>query len=466
MSVAASKVLPFEVPALSVLKGTVSLEEGILRSQTNLLRLQNPDGHWEGELIADVTLCCDYVLYMHWLGKVDQPLQRKCATHIRRRQLADGGWNIFIGGPSEINASVKAYFALKLAGDSPNAAWMREARANVLRLGGIPQINTYGKLYLALLGQFPWQYLPTIPPEIFLFPHWFFFSWYEMSSWSRTIIAPLTILNHYKPTRTLPSAMQLHELYPAGLENTNLSLKKHPRFWAWRNFFLRCDKLLKLYDGFPIHPLRRRALKAAETWMVERMGEGSEGLSAIFPAMLNSMMALRVLGYSDDHPLVEKADRDFAHFFVDDPEDFRIQPCLSPVWDTAITTIALAESGLPKSHPALERSATYLENKEVRFKGDWAMHVTDVEPSGWAFEHENKYYPDTDDTMMVLMALRQSPADPIKRSSRQTARSNGSSPSSVMMEAGQPSTRTSPPPGSSTSPLPTITPFLIPRALT
>ena len=163
MSVAASKVLPFEVPALSVLKGTVSLEEGILRSQTNLLRLQNPDGHWEGELIADVTLCCDYVLYMHWLGKVDQPLQRKCAAHIRRRQLADGGWNIFIGGPSEINASVKAYFALKLAGDSPNAAWMREARANVLRLGGIPQINTYGKLYLALLGQFPWQYLAHNP---------------------------------------------------------------------------------------------------------------------------------------------------------------------------------------------------------------------------------------------------------------------------------------------------------------
>ena len=139
---------------------------------------------------------------MHWLGKVDEPLQGKCAAHIRRRQLADGGWNIFIGGPSEINASVKAYFALKLAGDSPNAAWMREARANVLRLGGIPQINTYGKLYLALLGQFPWQYLPTIPPEIFLFPNWFFFNLYEMSSWSRTIIAPLTILNHYKPTRT------------------------------------------------------------------------------------------------------------------------------------------------------------------------------------------------------------------------------------------------------------------------
>ncbi|HRJ70876.1 MAG TPA: squalene--hopene cyclase, partial [Terrimicrobiaceae bacterium] len=257
---------------------------------------------------------------------------------------------------------------------------------------------------------------PTIPPEIFLFPKWFFFNLYEMSSWSRTIIAPLTILNHHKPTRHLPSALQLHELYPAGLENTDLSLKKEPRFWAWRNFFLRCDKVLKFYSKFPIHPLRNRALRAAEDWMVARMGEGSEGLSAIFPAMLNGMMALRVLGYGDDHPLVQKADRDFAGLFVDEPGDFRIQPCLSPVWDTAITTIALAESGLPPAHPALTRAAAWLEHKEVRCKGDWAVHVPDVEPSGWAFEHENKFYPDTDDTMMVLMALRHvAPADSFTR---------------------------------------------------
>ena len=379
----------------------------ILRSQENLLLLQKPDGHWEGELSVDATLCCDYILYMHWSGQVDATLQNKCADHIRSSQIADGGWNTFIGGPSEINASIKAYFALKLAGDSPNADWMQEARANILRLGGIPQMNTYGRLYLALLGQFPWQYVPTIPPEIFLLPRWFFFNLYEMSSWSRTIIAPLTILNHYKPTRMLPAAMQLHELYPAGLENTDLSLKKeNSPPWAWQNFFLRCDRVLKFYNRLPIHPLRRRALKLAESWMVERMGEGSEGLSAIFPAMLNGMMALRVLGYPTDHPLVVKADQDFAGLFVDDADGFRIQPCLSPVWDTAITTIALAESGMLPDHPALVRAADWLENKEVRFKGDWAVRIPDIEPSGWAFEHENKYYPDTDDTMMVLMALR------------------------------------------------------------
>ncbi len=400
-----AKVLPFEPPEISALPSAISLDEVVIRSQGNLLRQQKPDGRWEGELFVDSTLCSDYVLYMHWLDKVDEDLQAKCVAHIRRRQLADGGWNIFIGGPSEINASVKAYFAMKLAGDSPNAPWMREARANILRLGGIPQMNTFAKLYLALMGQFPWKYLPTIPSETFLFPNWFFFNIYEMSSWSRTIIAPLAILNHYKPVRTLPADKQLHELYPAGLENTNLSLKKDPRFWAWKNFFLRCDRILKIYDRFPVHPLRRHALKATENWMVERMGEGSEGLSAIFPAMLNAMMALRVLGCGEDHPLVQKAGRDFAGLFVDEDGDFRIQPCLSPVWDTAITTISLAESGL-RNHPALARAAEWLEKKEIRFEADWAVRVKGIEASGWAFEHDNKYYPDTDDTMMVLMALR------------------------------------------------------------
>ena len=383
-----------------------ALRQSIRRSQDFLLSIQKDDGHWEGELLVDSTLSSDTVLYMNWRGRVDEILQTKCADHIRRRQTADGGWNIFIGGPSEINASVKAYFALKLAGDSPNAPWMREARANILRLGGIPQVNTYCRLYLALLGQFPWDYVPTIPPEIFLFPRWFFFNLHEMSSWSRTIIAPLAILNHYRPTRTLPASLHLHELYPAGMENADFSLKKDKRFWAWRNFFLRCDALLKIYNSIPIHPLRKHALKRAEEWMTERMGEGSDGLSAIFPSMLNSLMALHSLGYAEDHPLVEKAEADFAGLFVHDPTDFRIQPCLSPVWDTAITTVALGESGVPKNHPSLQKAAAWLEAREVRFAGDWTARNPGVEPSGWAFEHANKYYPDTDDTMMVLMALR------------------------------------------------------------
>jgi squalene-hopene/tetraprenyl-beta-curcumene cyclase len=404
MEAAAQKIVPF--PEVAVAPEVADVASAIARAQEYLLSIQREDGHWEGELTVDSTLCSDYILYMHWRGAVDEELQAKCAAHIRRRQLSDGGWNIYVGGPSEVNASAKAYFALKLAGDSPNAAWMREARANVLRLGGIPAMNTYAKLYLALLGQFPWKFLPTIPPEAFLFPNWFFFNIYEMSSWSRAMLAPLAILNHFKPVRHLPASVALHELYPAGLENTDLSLKREPRFPSWRNFFLRCDQVLKLYDRFPFHPLRRRALRVAEKWMTERMGEGSEGLAAIFPAMLNSMMALRAMGYDENHPLVKKADRDFATLFVNDPADFRIQPCLSPVWDTAITTIALGESGLPKDHPSLATAADWLEKREVRIRGDWTAKNPHPEASGWAFEHENVYYPDTDDTMMVLMALR------------------------------------------------------------
>lgn len=343
---------------------------------------------------------------MHWAGDIDPVLQEKCVAHICRRQLADGGWNIYKDGPSEICASVKAYFALKLAGHSPTAPHMQEARACVLRLGGIPRMNTYAKLYLALLGQFPWKYLPTVPVEIVFFPKWLFFNIWEMSSWSRAMLIPLAILNHYKPIRQLPANRQLHELYPVGTEQSDLSLPRDDRFWAWPNFFFRCDRLLKLLSRLPWKPFRQRALDRAEEWIAERIGNGSDGLGAIFPAMLNALIALKTLHYSVDHPLYAKARHDFEELFVDDPQDFRIQPCLSPVWDTAINVIALAESGLDPAHVSLQRAAAWLTSKEVRVRGDWQHKNPHPDASGWAFEFNNTFYPDTDDTMMVLMALR------------------------------------------------------------
>ncbi len=411
---AAEKIVPFPEAGGRQIP---NVADAVAAAQGYLLGLQGPDGHWEGELTVDTTLCSDVVLYLHWTGRRDAELERKCADHVRRRQLPDGGWNIYVDGPSEINASVKAYFALKLSGSSPADPWMREARANILRLGGIPHMNTYAKLYLALLGQFPWKHLPTVPVELFVLPKWFIFSVWDMSSWTRGILAPLAILNHFRPTRDLPAELQLHELYPAGLEGTDLSLKKG-KFLSWRNFFLKCDATLKFFEAVRPTFLREHALKLAERWMVDRMGDGSDGLGAIFPAMLNGMMALRALGYGEDHPLVRKADEDFRGLFVDDNAtgDFRIQPCLSPVWDTAITTIALGESGLEPDHPSLVRAASWLEEREVRFRGDWEVKNPVPEASGWAFEHANKYYPDTDDTMMVLMALRlTAPRDPVAR---------------------------------------------------
>jgi squalene-hopene/tetraprenyl-beta-curcumene cyclase len=267
-------------------------------------------------------------------------------------------------------------------------------------------MNTFSKLYLALLGQFPWKYLPAIPLEMVLLPRWAPFHIYKMSSWSRAMLVPLAIINHFKPTRILPGEKQLHELYPLGTEQSDLRLPRSEPFWTWRNFFLRLDDTLKFLQPLRIRPLRRRALEEAERWMLDRIGEGSDGLATVFPAMLNCLIALRALGYSKTNPIYAKAEKDFAGLFVDDPENFRIQPCLSPVWDTAITIISLAESGLPSEHPALQKAADWLVNKEVRIRGDWSANNSYPQASGWAFEYNNVYYPDTDDTAMVLMALR------------------------------------------------------------
>jgi len=381
------------------------LDAAIRRAQQNLLRLQHADGYWCGELFVDSTLCSDYVLFMHWADEIDPVIEEKCVAHIRRRQLEDGGWNIYEGGPSDVNASVKAYFALKLAGHAPTQPWMQEARACILRLGGIPKMNTYGKLYLALLGQFPWRYLPTVPVEIVFMPRWFFFDIYEVSSWSRAMLMPLAILNHFKPTKQLPANKQLHELYPIGSEADDHGLAwQKPRF-SWPNFFLVCDHFLKALHNLPWKPWRRVALARAEAWMTRRMGEGSDGLAAIFPAMLNSLISLKTLHYSSEHPLYVKAKRDFEGLFVDDPQDFRIQPCLSPVWDTAINLVALLESGIDSKDAKIQSAVKWLAGKEVRVAGDWSVKNHGIAPSGWAFEFNNVFYPDTDDTMMVLAAL-------------------------------------------------------------
>jgi squalene-hopene/tetraprenyl-beta-curcumene cyclase len=409
-SATAGKVIPLPSVVPHATPG-VSLEPeeiagAISRAQENLLRQQKADGHWCGELLVDSTLCSDFITYMHWLGEVDELIQQRCVLHILKRQLPDGGWSIYYGGPSEINASVKAYFALKLAGHSADLPFMQEARANILRLGGIPRMNTFSKLYLALLGQFPWKYLPTIPVEMVLLPGWAPFHMYKMSSWSRAMLVPLAIINHFKPTRELPGMKQLHELYPLGTEHKDFRLARDQRFFTWRNLFLRIDDALKMLHPLRLRPMRKRALEEAARWMIERIGEGSDGLATVFPAMLNCLIALKALGYSKANPIYAKAQRDFAGLFVDDPEDFRIQPCLSPVWDTAINLLSLGESGVPAEHPAMQKAAEWLCAQEVRVRGDWAVNNPHPEASGWAFEYNNVYYPDTDDTAMVLMALR------------------------------------------------------------
>jgi len=388
------------------------LETAIRRSQDHLFRLQNPDGFWNGELMVDSTLVSDMVAFHHWDGSIDPEWQRKAVNHIFSMQLPDGGWNIYHGGPSEVNATIKAYLALKLAGVPVTDARMLKARGVALNMGGVPRMNTFSKLYLALIGLFPWEYVPTIPCEVLLIGKWFHVNFWEMSNWSRSMIIPLAIINHFKPTR--PVKVTLDELYPEGAHERDLALQPDPEKISWRNFFLWLDRVHKLAEWFAehsIHPFRKRALKKAEQWMLERF-EGSDGLAAIFPAMLNSVIALKALGYRDDHPVLRREMHELKRLQHETENDLRIEPCFSPVWDTAIVTICLHESGIPEDHPALKRAADWIMDREIRFAGDWVhKNPVDVEPSGWVFEFNNKWNPDVDDTAMVLLALRKVPTD-------------------------------------------------------
>jgi squalene-hopene/tetraprenyl-beta-curcumene cyclase len=396
------------------LQPQTELETAIKRSQDYLLSEQKPEGYWIGELMVDATIVADTIAYHHWNGKVDLQWQRKAVNHIFSMQLPDGGWNIYYGGPAEVNATIKCYLALKLAGVRVTEPRMLRAREVALNLGGVPRMNTFSKLYLALLGLFPWEYVPTIPCEVILIGKWFYVNFNEMSSWSRSMLVPLSIINHFKPTRELKRNINLNELYPEGMHERDLALAPDPERITWRNFFLWLDRVHKFAEWFAqsnIHPFRKRALRKAERWMLERF-EGSDGLAAIFPAMLNSLIALKALGYPDDHPQVLRVERELKKLEHETEQSVRIEPCLSPVWDTAIVSVCLQESGVRSDHPALKRSTEWLMTKEIRFRGDWQYkNAAKVEPSGWVFEFENKWNPDVDDTAMVLLALRKAPTD-------------------------------------------------------
>ena len=390
------------------------LETAIERSQGFLLSQQKPEGYWIGELMVDATLAADLIAYHHWNGKVDPVWQKKAVNHIFSMQLLDGGWNIYYGGPAEINATIKCYLALKLAGVPVTDPRMLRAREVALSFGGVPRMNTFSKLYLALLGLFPWDYVPTIPCEVILIGKWFYVNFNEMSSWSRSMLVPLAIINHYKPTRPLKNKINLNELFPEGIHQRDLALAPDPERVTWRNFFLWLDRLHKFAEWFAennIHPFRKRALKKAEQWMLERF-EGTDGLAAIFPAMLNSLIALKALGYPDDHPQIVRAEKKLKELEHETSDRVRIEPCFSPVWDTAIVAICLHESGIPSEHTCLKQATEWLMTKEIRFRGDWQYkNPAKVEPSGWVFEFENKWNPDVDDTAMVLLALRKVPTD-------------------------------------------------------
>jgi squalene-hopene/tetraprenyl-beta-curcumene cyclase len=380
------------------------LESSIERGANHLLSLQTEEGYWLGELEADTTLESDYIYYLFVLGKADPDRIAKLATYVRRRQLEDGGWSIYPGGPSELNATCKAYFALKLAGDPIDSPHMTRARASVHFLGGLELTNSYTRFYLALVGAVGWELVPAIPPELMLLPNWFYINIYEFSSWTRAIVIPMMILSALRPNWKLPERAQVDELFRDPTRKT-AAFDWSKQLISWRNFFLALDRGLKFYERLPWKPLRQRALREAKSWVLEHM-ERSEGLGTIYPAMMNCIFSLVAMGYGPDDPLTCRETREFARFEIEDEETIRLQPCVSPVWDTAIAMVALEEAGVAPDDPALVQAADWILSKQILGPGDWQVKNKDAEPGGWAFEFRNDFYPDVDDTAFVLMALQ------------------------------------------------------------
>jgi squalene-hopene/tetraprenyl-beta-curcumene cyclase len=366
-----------------------------------LLDRQMPEGYWCGELGADTTLASDYILYLHVLRDTAQV--PKLAEHVRRHQLPDGGWNIYEGGPSELNASVKAYFALRLAGDARDQPHLARARHRVHQLGGLERANSFTRFYLALVGALDWTVVPAIPPELVILPSWFLLNLYNMSSWTRAIVVPLTILYALKPEQTILQGARVDELFRDPHARGG-SVGWDATLFSWRNLFLALDRVARLHERLPWKPFRRRALAEARRWLLEHL-ERSDGLGAIYPAMMNAVFALLAMGESPTSPLLAREIEELAKFEIEDDETLRLQPCVSPVWDTAIAMVALQQAGLPCDHPALVKAADWLLNREIRTAGDWQVKNPTVQPGGWAFEFRNEFYPDLDDTAFVIMAL-------------------------------------------------------------
>ncbi|MGA8036464.1 MAG: squalene--hopene cyclase, partial [Candidatus Acidiferrales bacterium] len=358
---------------------------------------------WWGELEADTTLESDYILYLHVLGRLKSERVAKLANYIRAHQLPDGGWNIFEGGPSELNATVKAYVALRLAGESASSSALARARDKVLDLGGIEATNSYVRFYLAMVGAVDWSIVPSIPPELMLLPDWVPINIYEMSSWTRGIVIPLALIYSHKPDWRLPGGVTAIELFKQPGSKPR-SFQWDNSIFTWKNLFLVLDRGLKLYERLPWKPFRNRAHDKARKWMFERL-ERSEGLGTIYPAMMNSIFALLAEGLDANDPLVAREVKFLESYEIDENNTLRVQPCISPVWDTAIAMVSLAEAGVDPSHPSLVAAERWVVSNQILGPGDWQVKNPGTEPGGWAFEFKNDFYPDVDDTAFVLMAL-------------------------------------------------------------
>lgn len=378
------------------------LDRAIERSQAYLLSRQAAEGYWVDELEANATITAELVFLMHFMDLVDPVKQEKCVNYLFRHQQADGSWNLFYGAPGNISITVEAYMALKMAGISCDRPEMVKAREFILSHGGIKETRVFTKIFLAMFGQISWEHSPAMPVEFVLLPDWFWVNIYEMSSWARGIVVALTIICAHQPVHPLPGGQGIKELFTEN--DRDLSMPYLKGGFSWRNFFIFLDRAIKFAGKSPWKPLRKRALEKAKQWLLDHQ-EPEGDWAGIQPAMFNSALALKCLGYAKDHPVIVKGFEAIERFIIDKDDHLVMQSCISPLWDTGICCNALLDSGLPADHPALVKASEWLFSKQVTRPGDWKIKNPHTPPGGWAFEFFNEWYPDTDDTAEILMAL-------------------------------------------------------------
>ncbi|HET9764785.1 MAG TPA: squalene--hopene cyclase, partial [Casimicrobiaceae bacterium] len=387
------------------------LEKAIERARQAVLAAQESSGYWRYELEADCTIPAEYVLMMHYLGDVDTELQARIAKYLRARRLADDGWPLYAGGGFDLSCSVKAYYALKLAGDRSDAPHMAAARAAILAHGGAARANVFTRITLALFGELPWRGVPFMPVELVLLPRWFPFHLDKVSYWSRTVLVPLLVLCNLRMRARNPQGVSVRELFTKPPE-------RERRYFPVRSplnaCFLLANHIGRLLEPLIPGVLRRRAIRAAESWFIERLN-GTNGLGAIFPAMVNAVEALDALGYPPDDPRCVAARDALRRLLVDRGDSTYCQPCVSPVWDTALACLALQEarpgadrdSAAQTTH-AIDRAVDWLAKRQILDgPADWRTARPQLAPGGWPFQFENAHYPDLDDTAVVLWMLHQ-----------------------------------------------------------
>jgi squalene-hopene/tetraprenyl-beta-curcumene cyclase len=381
------------------------LDRAIAAARDGLISAQHEKGFWSYELEADCTIPAEYIMMMHFLDEIDSALEHKIAAYLRTHQADHGGWPLYHGGDLDISCTVKAYYALKLAGDDIEAPHMQRARAAILKRGGAAKANVFTRIALALFGQLPWRGVPYIPVEIMLLPRWFPFHIDRVSYWSRTVMIPLFVLTTKKPLAKNPRKVDILELFTTPPEQEKHYFQRN----GWlKKVFLVLDHVGRAIDPLIPNAVRERATRKAEQWVLERLN-GEDGLGAIFPAMVNALEMMVILGYPKDHPQRVTAKRAIERLLVIRGSQAYCQPCVSPVWDSALASLALQEVGDELSRVSSTHTLDWLKSKQLLDEpGDWRIGREHVKGGGWAFQFANDYYPDLDDTAVVAWSMHQS----------------------------------------------------------